>query len=30
VDEQVVERGWRFTVTEANERAVLKLRIERS
>jgi putative hemolysin len=30
VDEQVVERGWRFTVIEANERSVLKLRIERS
>jgi len=30
VDEQVVEGGWRFTVIEANERSVLKLRIERS
>lgn len=29
VGESVVDAGWRFTVTEANERAVLKLRIER-
>ena len=28
--ESVVEAGWRFTVIEANERAVLKLRIERA
>ena len=27
--ESVTEAGWRFTVIEANERAVLKLRIER-
>lgn len=30
VGESVLQSGWRFTVTEANERAVLKLRIERS
>jgi len=28
--ESVVEAGWRFTVIEANERAVQKLRIERA
>jgi CBS domain containing-hemolysin-like protein len=29
VGDSVTEEGWRFTVTEANERAVLKLRAER-
>jgi CBS domain containing-hemolysin-like protein len=28
--ESITESGWRFTVTEANERAVLKLRVERA
>ncbi|MCF7984271.1 MAG: hemolysin family protein [Thiohalocapsa sp.] len=28
--EQVSESGWRFTVSEANERAVVKLRVERA
>ena len=30
VGESVLHAGWRFTVTEANERAVLKLKVERS
>lgn len=30
VGENVLHAGWRFTVTEANERAVLKLKIERA
>jgi CBS domain containing-hemolysin-like protein len=29
VGESVIDAGWRFTVIEANERAVLKLKIER-
>jgi CBS domain containing-hemolysin-like protein len=30
VGESVLQSGWRFTVTEASERAVLKLKIERA